>query len=83
MKTKQVMPWVVIVIAVCFTSVDTFTTYEISEAEMASLYTILAPFGLASVVKAGFITYKANKNSISGISQEDKDKIQKILDRIQ
>jgi len=82
LSTRKVMPWVVLVIAVGFTSIDTFTNYDITDSEMASLYAILAPFGLASVVKSGYVLHKKAQAIDSTLSDEDRKKLKELMSKV-
>lgn len=73
------MPWVVLIIAVGFTSVNVFTSYAITDSQMASLYLMLTPFGMASVVKSGYELSKKMKAIIPDLTEEDKKKLKELM----
>lgn len=79
LTTKKVMPWFAILIALAFTGIDTFTEYEISDHEMTSVYALLAPFGLASVVKSGYDIHKKSKADVTNMTDEEKIQLDKLL----
>lgn len=82
LSTKKAMPWVVLLIAVAFTSIDTFTSYEITDSEMVSLYAILTPFGMASVVKSGYNLHKKSQAAVSTLSDADKKTLKELVGKI-
>lgn len=79
LTTKKVMPWFALLIALAFTGIDTFTNYEISDHEMTSVYALLAPFGLASVIKSGYDIHKKSKSDVSNMTEDEKAQLDKLL----
>lgn len=73
------MPWFALLIALAFTSVDTFTSYEISDQEMNGIYMLLTPFGLASVVKSGYDLHKKSKADAVNLTPEERTKLDELL----
>lgn len=81
-KTKTVMPWFAIIVALAFTGIDTFTDIEISDTEMASIYTLLTPFGLASIVKSGYELHKKSKLDAANLTPAEEAKLKELLGKV-
>jgi len=81
-QNKQLMPVLVLVIAVFFHGVDIFTDYDITTEHLVAIDIFLAPFGLGGLVRAGHKSYLASKSTSSEISPEDKRKLQEILNKL-
>lgn len=79
MKTKQIMPFLVLFIAMGFHSVDIFTEFEIDDQHLIAIDVFLAPFGLGGLLKSGYKLHQDSKTKAGEISTEDITKLEEIL----
>lgn len=82
LSNKKIMPILVVIIAMGFHSVDIFTEYDISDAQLGAIDIFLAPFGLGGLLRAGHKSYLASKQSASEIPPEDLIKLKELLNKI-
>ena len=81
-SNKQIMPVLVVIIAMSFHAVDVFTEYDITTEHLAAIDLFLAPFGLGGLIRAGHKSYLATKTASSDIPPEDIVKLKEILNKV-
>jgi len=81
-KTRQIMPILVVLIAMSFHAVDVFTEYDITIEQLVIIDGFLAPFGLGGIIRAGHKTYLASKTNASTINPEDIVNLKELLAKI-
>ena len=59
--SSKALPYIVIILAVFFVSVDTFTDFAITEQMVQLAVTILTPIGLGGLVNKGWNVYREIK----------------------
>jgi len=81
-KTRQIMPILVVLIAMSFHAIDVFSEYDITTEQLVIIDGFLAPFGLGGIIRAGHKTYLASRINSTAINPEDIVKLKELLAKI-